>query len=61
MCLPHSSEFKNSPANIALTKAIVFTEPKEDPTACISPNFTPCPGLAVSLRTHAAPTDQTER
>lgn len=48
MCLPHSSEFKNYPANIALIKAIVFTEPKEDPVACISPNFTPCPELAVS-------------
>lgn len=37
MCLPHSSEFKNSPANIALTKALVFTEPKEDPTAMHQP------------------------
>lgn len=49
MCLPHSSEFKNYPANIALIKAVVFTEPKEDPMACIGPDFTPCPELAVSL------------
>lgn len=48
MCLPHASEFNNYPANIALIQAIDFPEPKEDPTACISPNVTPCPELAVS-------------